>query len=84
MSQAQDTRQQLYDRIKSSTKDAVILEEMIRLGFWKQGDGANGLPEQVILQEAELVKQINELTAKQRLYQNREAALKEMRKARLV
>ncbi len=84
MSQAQDTRQQLYDRIKSSTKDAVILEEMIRLGFWKQGDGANGVPEQVILKEAELVKQINELTAKQRLYQNREAALKEMRKARLA
>src|SRR3954467_13444773 len=27
-------RQELYDRIRSSSKDTVILEEMIRLGFW--------------------------------------------------
>lgn len=83
MSQAQDTRQQLYDRIKAGTKDAVILEEMIRMGFWKQGESANAIPEQLIHREEALVKEINELTAKQRLYQNREAALKEMRKARL-
>ena len=83
MSQAQDTRQQLYDRIKAGTKDAVILEEMIRLGFWKKGEAANAIPEQLIQKEEELVKEINELTTKQRIYQNREAALKEMRKARL-
>lgn len=83
MSQAQDTRQQLYDRIKAGTKDAVILEEMIRMGFWKQGEAANAIPEQLIHREEALVKEINALTEKQRMYQNREAALKEMRKARL-
>ncbi len=57
---------------------------MIRLGFWKRNEDAPSYPEQLILQEADLVKQFNELTEKQRLYQNREAALKEMRKTRLA
>ncbi|RYE89798.1 MAG: hypothetical protein EOO75_11215, partial [Myxococcales bacterium] len=29
-------RQALYERIRQSSKDEVILEEMIRLGFWKE------------------------------------------------
>jgi RNA-directed DNA polymerase len=28
------TRQELYDRIRTSSKDEVVLQEMIRLGFW--------------------------------------------------
>jgi RNA-directed DNA polymerase len=32
------TKQELYDRIRSSSKDEVILEEMIRLGFWTPAD----------------------------------------------
>ena len=36
---AKPTRQELYDRIRNSSKDAVILEEMRRLGFWpKKGE----------------------------------------------
>ena len=34
------TRQELYDRIRESSKDEVILEEMIRLGFWPDGTAA--------------------------------------------
>ena len=32
------TRQELYDQIRASSKDAVILAEMIRYGFWKAPD----------------------------------------------
>ena len=32
-----DIRQQLYDRIRESSKDEVILDEMIRLGYWRAG-----------------------------------------------
>ena len=33
------TRQELYDRIRQSSKEEVVLEEMIRLGFWpRQGE----------------------------------------------
>ncbi|MFT5328352.1 MAG: RNA-directed DNA polymerase, partial [Planctomycetaceae bacterium] len=34
------TRQEIYDRIRESSKNEVILEEMIRLGFWPQQEGA--------------------------------------------
>lgn len=78
-----DIRQQLYDRIKASSRESVILEEMKRLGFWKEDSGTPTLPEQLILQEAELRKELNALLEQQRKYQNKEQALKEMRKARL-
>jgi RNA-directed DNA polymerase len=76
-------RQEIYDRVKNSTKDAVILEEMKKFGFWKEEEGQAALPEQLITQEAKLSKELNELLEKQRRYQNREKALQEMRTARL-
>ena len=38
------TRQQLYDRIRESSKDEVVLEEMIRLGYWPAGTDQPNLP----------------------------------------
>ena len=78
-----DIRQQLYERIKASSRESVILEEMKRLGFWKKDSGSPTLPEQLILQEADLRKELNALLEQQRKYQNKEQALKEMRRARL-
>jgi len=83
MADSQTTRQQLYDRIKASTKDAVVLEEMKRLGFWKSAGGVPSLPEQIIQKEAVLVKELHALIEQQRKYKNREEALKDVRKARL-
>lgn len=76
-------RQEIYDRIKSSTKDAVILEEMKKFGFWDKQEGQASLPEAMINQEAALSKELYDLLEKQRMYQNREKALKEMRTARM-
>jgi hypothetical protein len=53
------------------------------MGFWKEGEDVTSLPEQLITREAELRKDLNELLQKQQRYQNREAALKDMRTARL-
>ncbi|MCR6638334.1 MAG: hypothetical protein NVV82_04895 [Sporocytophaga sp.] len=80
---SQPTRQQLYERIKASGRNAVILEEMQRLGFWKSEDGASAIPEMLIHKEADLIKELNKLLQQQRIYQNREEALKQIRKARL-
>lgn len=77
------TRQQLYDRIKASTKDAVILEEMKQLGFWKKEEGMPSLPEQLIAKEADLTRELQDLLEQQRKYKNKEEALREIRKARL-
>lgn len=76
-------RQQLYDRIKASTRDSVILEEMKKLGFWGKNSGIPSLPEQLILKESSLTKELNELVQQQQRYKNKEAALKEIRIKRL-
>ncbi|MBA4146159.1 MAG: RNA-dependent DNA polymerase [Cytophaga sp.] len=83
MAGSQNTRQQLYDRIKASTKEAVILEEMKRLGFWKEEEGMPSLPGLVLEKEAALIKEVRELVELQRKYKNKEEALKEVRKLRL-
>lgn len=76
------TRQQIYDRIRTSSKDSYILEEMKRLGFWEASDSPS-LPEILIKREAELNKELQELIAKDRKYGNAEKMLKEMRKERM-
>ena len=76
------TRQQLYDRIRESSKDEVILEEMIRLGFWKAGDGKPNLPADLIKRRGDISREIVELHKQQALWRDPETALKEMHKRR--
>jgi RNA-directed DNA polymerase len=83
MADSQSIRQQLYDRIKSSTKEAVTLEEMKKLGFWKSAEGMPSLPEVLIEKEATLTQELRALLAQQAKYKNKEQALKEVRKQRL-
>jgi len=80
----QKTRQQLYDRIRETSKAEVILEEMKRLGFWAKNEQEPGLPEQLIRQEAALIKELNALNAQKRKFQNKEAMLREMRIKRMA
>jgi len=76
------TRQQIYDRIRATSKDSYILEEMQRLGFWETTEKPS-LPELLIKRETELNKELQELLAKDRKFGNPEAMLKEMRLARM-
>ncbi|MGG7466853.1 retron St85 family RNA-directed DNA polymerase [Chryseobacterium arthrosphaerae] len=76
------SRQQIYDRIKASSKDSYILEEMKRLGFWQE-TSTPSLPEQLIQKEVVLQQELQELLAKNRKYGNQEAMLREMRKKRM-
>jgi hypothetical protein len=76
------TRQQIYDKIRSSSKDSYILEEMQRLGFWESSDTPS-LSEVLIKREVELTKELNTLLEKDRKFSNQEAMLKEMRKERM-
>jgi retron-type reverse transcriptase len=75
-------RQELYDRIRESSKDEVILEEMIRLGFWPRGEGQPSVSEELIKRQGEISRELNELASKQRLWADPERALKEMHKQR--
>lgn len=79
------TRQELYDQIRArGGRDQYTLEEMVRTGFWRPGQAETKASEELIRREEDLVKELRELNEKQRLYQSRAAALKEMRRERLA
>jgi RNA-directed DNA polymerase len=76
-------RQELYDRIRSSSKDTVVLEEMIRLGFWPGRGEVPGDPAEEIHEQAELERQLGALRTEQSRLHNIEALKKALRKQRL-
>ncbi len=78
------TRQELYDRIRSSSKDEVILEEMMRLGFWPRDRVIPQDPAEDIRRKGELERALRELTAENRRLENPEALKREARKRRLA
>ncbi len=78
------TREALYDRIRSSSKDEVILEEMIRLGFWPASGEQPNDPADEIRRRGELQRQLDELRAKgSRLYDEK-ALIADARKTRMA
>ncbi|WP_153798347.1 retron St85 family RNA-directed DNA polymerase [Foetidibacter luteolus] len=78
------TRQQIYDRIRETSRDDFILEEMKRLGFWGRGQDDPSVSELLIKKEVELGKELDKLLAEQRKYDNKQAVLKEMRMKRMA
>ena len=76
------TRQQLYDRIRESSKDEVVLEEMIRLGYWPDGTDQPNLPEDLIRRRGEISRAIADLHRREALWRDPDAALKEMHRRR--
>jgi RNA-directed DNA polymerase len=69
------TRQEIYDRIRSSSKDEYILEEMIRLGFWESNQDLPEDPAEDIRRRGEIQRELQTLRQENRRL-NDEAALK--------
>lgn len=78
------TRQELYDRIRETSKEEFILEEMVRLGFWAKNEGKPAIAEKLIERSGELGRELNKLISKQNKYKNRDFLLKELRKKRMA
>jgi RNA-directed DNA polymerase len=78
-----DRRQELYDRIRSSSKDAVVLEEMIRLGFWPARGSVPNDPAEEIHERGELQSQLAALQTEQKRLHNIEALKKALHEQRL-
>ena len=76
-------RQQIRDRLRQTSREEVVLEEMKRLGFWPGDEKAPALPEQLIKREGELRRELSELLAQQRKTTDKEALLKEIRLRRM-
>ena len=79
-----DKRQELYDRIRTSSKDEVILEEMIRLGFWPAAAAPGEDPASDIRERGDLERQLAALRTEQSRLNNIEALKKELFKRRLA
>jgi hypothetical protein len=77
------TRQELYDRIRTSSKEEVILEEMIRLGFWPRQAGGPADPAEEIRRRAELERLLVSLTTEKVRLKDPEAIKKAWRKERM-
>lgn len=78
------TRQELYDRIRNSSKDEVVLEEMTRLGFWAHNSRIPSPTEALIRKETELRRELNKLLEEKHRYRNKEKILRDLRKQRMV
>jgi len=84
MASQPSNREALYQRIRESSKDEFILEEMIRLGFWPaQGEVPND-PADEIRQRGELQRQLDELREKGRRLYNEKAMIADARKKRMA
>jgi len=75
------SRQELYDRIRQSSRLEVEMEEMVRLGFWKEG-AAYQAPTDIIKRKAEIRKELGKLIREQQFFSSKEEALKEIHRIR--
>lgn len=77
---SQLSRQELYDKIKETSKDEYILSEMKRLGYWTEGEKPT-VAESLIKDKAKLQTEINKLS---REITDPKAALKAIHKQRMA
>lgn len=77
------TRQELYDQIRQSSKEQVVLEGMIRLGFWDSDDEMPSVPEQFIRKQTELQQELRSLLSEQKSLKDPKKMLKQMRQEKL-
>ncbi|MCU0547120.1 MAG: reverse transcriptase family protein [Oscillatoriaceae cyanobacterium Prado104] len=78
------TRQELYDRIRQSSKEEFILEEMIRYGFWPAAGEIPQDPADEIRRIGEIKRELDELRRESRILQNENALRKEMLQQQLA
>jgi RNA-directed DNA polymerase len=84
MSEDARTREEIYAAMRKTSRDEVILEEMIRLGFWPAKDKLPEDPADEIRRRAELQRLLSEARSQHRKLHNEEHLLKEARKQRLA
>lgn len=78
-----DRRAEIRKQIRATSKEAFVLNEMKRLGFWEDNTEKPSLPEQLIKKETELNKELRDLLKQQRILKDREQLLKKIRKERM-
>jgi retron-type reverse transcriptase len=77
------TRQELYERIQKTSKEEVILEEMIRLGFWPRELGRPEDTREELERGRQLRKELEGLMAREVKLKDVEQGKKELRQKRM-
>jgi hypothetical protein len=77
------TREELYAAVRQTSRTEVILEEMIRLGFWPAEGRMPQDPADEIRRRGEITREIRELSSRNRQLHNEEALKKEYRRKKL-
>src|SRR4051812_47218237 len=77
------TRNELYERIRKSSKDEVVLEEMIRLGFWPSELGPPRDTLEEVARRQELRQELEGLMAHEVQLQDVEVAKRLLHQRRL-
>ena len=67
MSNSTERRQELYDKIKQSSKQEYILSEMKRLGFWADDNVDFEKVNTFFKEESELSKELHVLISKEKV-----------------
>src|SRR5262245_21597486 len=77
------TRQELYDRIRETSKAEVVLEEMVRLGFWPRDTQGPEDPAEEIRRKGELERLLQSLLTEKARLQDPEKIKKAWRQQRM-
>lgn len=83
MSEEARTREEIFEAVRKTSKEEVILEEMIRLGFWPAEGELPVDPADEIRRRGELRRQLSEVRAQYRKLNDEEHLIKEARRKRL-
>lgn len=78
------TREELYERIRATSRDEFILEEMIRLGFWPSGGDVPGGAAGEIRRIGELERELAAVRTELRRLMDEERMRREIRKRRML
>jgi RNA-directed DNA polymerase len=78
-----DKRAAIRARVQESSKDEVILEEMIRRGFWQENASQPSLPADLIKRQGEVRRELETLAKDASAYANSERALKLLQAERM-
>tara|TARA_B100001989_G_C24548689_1_gene472694 strand:- start:3018 stop:4427 length:1410 start_codon:yes stop_codon:yes gene_type:complete len=78
------TRQELYDRVRASSLQEVILEEMVRYGYWPKEGEIPEDPAEDIKREGELVRELGKLRSELEKLHDMEKLIKAARRKRML
>lgn len=79
-----DRRAEIYARIRETSKQEYILEEMIRLGFWDPDAGGPGSLNAEMKRQSELRDELRRLREAQARLRDEAALLRQIRKQRMA